>query len=383
MKVLFISSWYPTSENPNFGIFVKEHAKAISTLTDLYVLAVVVQRGKHILKASYSEYIDESGTRTFEIIIHSRFRNIIYHLIPLQSRIAYKYYKRKIEPLFTPDIIHSNVIFPAGMIGDYFSRKLRKPHIITEHWSKIEGLLKKPYLSSLARRSYKNAEIILPVSKFLKDNILTLLPELEFDKFKIIPNVISSEIFTYKEKTPLNDKIKFCAIATWATKKVPDKKPELFIEALNQFQKASSKKVHLTMIGGGDRLDDLKQLCAKQSFEIEFTGYLAKTQIAQLLQESDYFIHASTIETFGVVIVEALMTGTPVICSKVAALPELIDVTNGILCENTVADWLAGINIILQKDFNRKEISERVRNIYSSESVGFNISSIYKELIYR
>lgn len=381
MKVLFISSWYPTKENPHYGIFVKEHARAIkTTTTDIRVLAVVVLRAKPYIKVSHREYIDESGIKTFEIIIHSRFRDIIYHLVPLQNRIAYKYYKNSIEAFFSPDIIHSNVIFPAGIIGDYFAKKLEKPHIITEHWSKIDGLLKKPYLSSLARNSYKRACRILPVSQFLKENMLGLLPNLSSDRLKVISNVISSETFDYKEKKLHEVEINFCAVATWATKRKPDKKPELFIEALAAVQKMTTKKIRLTMVGGGNRITELKNLCKQLDLTADFIGYQTKKQIAVVLQMTDFFVHASTIETFGVVIVEALMTGTPVICSKVGGLPELIDSSNGVLCQNEVADWVSGIQKIIQADFDRKQIADTVRNRFGYESIGKEIASVYETL---
>lgn len=56
------------------------------------------------------------------------------------------------------------------------------------------------------------------------------------------------------------------------------------------------------MIGGGDRLNDLKELCSKNELEAYFTGYIPKKLIAEHLQQADYFVHASTIETFGVVV---------------------------------------------------------------------------------
>jgi len=381
MKVLFISSWYPTPENPNYGIFVKEHAKAIkTTTTDLRVLAIIVNRSDLFLKIKYREYIDESGIKTFEIIIQSRYRDLIYHLVPFQNYIAYRFYKKSIEPSFIPDIIHSHVIFPAGMIGNYFSRKLNKPHIITEHWSKIEGLLRKPYLSFLARRTYQKASLILPVSQFLKGNILALLPYLNQNKFQVIPNVISSEVFYYKKKVRKADEIRFCAVASWVTKRQPDKRPELFIEALAEIQKKITSKIILTMVGDGNRVNELKNLCKSLNLDAEFVGYQTKNQIAAILQQNDYFVHASTIETFGVVIVEALMTGTPVICSNVGGLPELIDKTNGVLCSNTVMDWTKSLEKIIQSNFDRKQIAEDVKNQFSYERIGKEIVSVYDTL---
>jgi len=206
---------------------------------------------------------------------------------------------------------------------------------------------------------------------------------LKISNLLIIPNVIDSRIFTYKQKFSIPNELRFCAIATWASKKVPDKKPELFIEALEAIQLKTDKKIILTMIGGGDRVEELKKLCANKSYKTNFLGYQTKAEIAGILQHSDFFIHASTMETFGVVVVEALMTGTPVICSNVAALPELINETNGVLCENTAVDWIKGIKTGLSLNFNAKEITDKVKNEYSLESVGVKILSVYKELLDR
>lgn len=382
MKVLFISSWYPTKNNPNFGIFVKEHAKAIQTTEiDIVVLAIMTERSKSILNIDAREYFDESGIRTVEIILSSRFKDIVHHLIPLQNLIAYHYYQKLIFPAFTPDIIHSNVVFPAGIIGDFISKKLHKPHIITEHWSKIEGILQKPFLSMLAKKTYRNAFRILPVSEFLKNNMVNLMPFLNFEKFRVIPNVINSETFIYKEKQFNSNALKFCAVATWANKKIPDKKPELFIEALSIIQQKTNKKITLTMVGGGDRVEELKNLCEKQSYKTEFVNYQTKDQINEILQNSDFFIHASTIETFGVVIVEALMTGTPVICSNVGALPEVVNETNGVLCNNTVESWIEGIEKAVSKQFNHEVIAKDISNVYNAKSIGKKIFSIYKKYL--
>lgn len=380
MKVLFLSSWYPSAENPAFGVFVKEHAKAIQTTSaEIVVVAILVFRSRDFLKKNVLDSVDESGIRTVKIILHTRFRDFIYHFIPLQKRIVYRYVKKHILADFTPDFIHSNVVFPAGMIGDFISRKIKKPHIITEHWSKIPGILSKPFLSSLAIKSYQNAVAILPVSEFLKSNILNLLPDLSPEKLHVIPNIIDRKTFSFEEKQN-SDEIRFCALATWSTKRNPDKLPELFIEALNSFHQKTGRKILLTILGGGNRLDELKALASKQSYPVEFTGPVPKPEIALQMQKTHYFVHASTIETFGVVIAEALMTGTPVICSNVAALPELVNESNGVLCENTVESWVAGIEKAVMTTFDNKKISETVRDKFSYLAVGQKIEDVYKNL---
>ena len=380
MKILFISSWYPNDKNPNYGVFIKEHAHAIySSGNDILVLAIIINKDKIIFSKSINEYKDENGIRTIIVNINTRFRDIVYRLISVQYIFLRSTFLKRIYPDFNPEIIHSNVIFPAGIIGDKLSKFLKKPHIITEHWSRIKGLMKKPFLSSLAIEAYSNANAILPVSLFLQQNMLDILPLININKFHIVGNVIDSKTFYYVEKAPNPTVIKFCAIATWANKKVPDKIPELFIES--QLQKTIRQTFKLTMIGGGDKIDELAALCKNKNLNAEFKGFQDKTRITQYLQESDYFVHASTVETFGVGIAEALYCGTPVICSNVGALPELINESNGVLCNNTVNDWIFGIQMAISKLYNNSEISNKIKSKYSLESIGRKINDVYIEII--
>jgi glycosyltransferase involved in cell wall biosynthesis len=134
------------------------------------------------------------------------------------------------------------------------------------------------------------------------------------------------------------------------------------------------------MIGGGDRIDELKNLCRTSGLNAKFTNHIEKQRIASLLQQSDFFLHASTIETFSIVVAEALYCGTPVICSNVGALPELVNESNGVLCVNTVDAWVNGIKKALTTSYNHKSISESIDKRFNYVSIGVQINEIYSQL---
>ncbi len=382
MNILFLSSWYPTDKNPNFGVFVKEHAHAIqSTGNNIVVLAIVIHRSTKIWSVSYSDNIDKEGVRTVLIEVNTRFRDLVYHAIPLQYCIVQSVFKKRILPEFNPDIIHSNVIFPAGIIGHWLSKHFKKPHLITEHWTRVRQFAKMPLLSFFGKKAYQNAIRILPVSNFLQNEIMDSFSIDDCNKFNIVGNVIDSKTFCYKEKYTLTTELRLCAIATWAYLKHPAKQPELLIRAISELQKNFNKKIILTMIGGGDKVPELKALCAAENVNAIFTGYLSKTEIAVHLQESDFFVHPTTIETFGVVVAEAILTGTPVICSNVSALQELINSSNGILCENTIPEWAKAIKLASETKFNNQQMSSDIKQKYDLKNIGIAIGSIYEEIV--
>lgn len=382
MNILFLSSWYPSKKNPNFGIFIKEHAHAIHNAgNNIVVVSLIILKDKHLFKYSKSDFRDEHGVRTIQIEINSSLKDYLYYLIFFQYFVVLKAVNDLIKSGFKPDIIHSNVIYSAGIMGNWLAGRFHIPHVITEHWSRMENFMSKPVLSTMALKAYKNSEIIIPVSEFLKKKLLHIIPAIKDKEFKIVGNVVDSTIFNFKEKNNISTEVHFCAIATWNNKKEPDKLPELFIEALSEFQKVTEKKVFLDIIGGGDKVPELKKLCRDKGLHTNFTGYISKTEISSYLQKSDFFIHASTIETFGIVVAESLSCGTPVICSNVGALSELIDDSNGVLCNNTIEDWAKGLSVLMQKEFNLQYISDQIKEKLSLQSIGKQYTAIYEKSV--
>jgi len=379
VKILFLTAWYPTETNSGFGIFIKEHAKAIQTAgNEIVVLAIVIHRGNDFWKKTIKDFVDENGIRTILIEITTRFRDIAYHAIPLQYWVI----KRTFNKLqFNPDIVHSNVIFPVAIAGSWLAKKFKKPHIVTEHFTRVSEVLKIPLVSHWAKQTYRKTVCILPVSNYLKENLIELIPALKNHNFQVIPNVIDEKLFFHKEKEENPDTIKLCSVAAWNKYKKPAKQPELFIDAVSVLQKEINKKIMLIMVGGGNKLEELKKRCHEKNVNAIFTGYLNKKEIAKKLHEADFFVHPTLIETFGVVVAEALLTGTPVICSNVGALPELVcNNVNGILCENTVEDWVNGIKQAFAANFDNQKIASEMRNRFSYEIIGKQIGDVYGKL---
>ena len=386
MKILFIASWYPTAKNHYSGIFVKEHAKAArNTGNEVTVLAIVVHRCSCLWRKRITDSIDENGIRTVLIEIDTCFRDVVYHAIPLQYRIVKNYVKNDLLNSFSPDLIHSNVVFPAGIIGDKLAQNLGIPHIVTEHWSQLRKFLKKPLFSQMGINVYNNAARILPVSEYLKQEIIDSVGgTIPVDKFRVIGNVVDSRIFKYKTKTLCEDEIRICTIGTWNNTRNITKRPELLIEAISIIQTEFDKKIKLTMVGGGNRLDELKELCRTKSVAANFTGYLNSIEVATLLHSSDYMAHCSNVETFGIVVAEALMTGTPVICSNTGALIELMaeerGVVKGVTCENTLSDWLHKLKIAFLWRFDNESIAKEIGDKYSLDAISAELGEVYDEL---
>jgi len=372
MNVLFFTCWYPNKYNSNTGIFVEEHAKCIKNANvNIIVFALISAKSNCIFNKESDVFNDENGIETHILYLKSRFYKWIYINIPFQYYFAYKYYKNNIACKFIPDIIHSNIIYPAGLIGNLISSKIAKPHIITEHWSKLSKFFSKSIYKYSGKKVYNNAKKITVVSDFLMNSVKQFTSNKNIFK---IPNVLN-ESFIYSFKNRNENSISFCAMATWKYPKLPF----LIMDSLQIVQAHISKKIILNFVGEGPMHIEMIERSGLYNFQINFLGHLGRTEACKELQKADYFLHASAIETFSLVIVEALATGTPIIASNVGAIPELIDNSNGVLCENTIDDWKAKIIKAINTTYDNEKISKKVISLYSQESIKLKFRNLYSD----
>lgn len=381
MKVLFVTQWYPNQSQKFFGIFVREHARAVVLAGhNVQVLSLSLHYSQSLFKRRIYQHTDENGINLTQCELHSRFKDLFYHLPMLQYFLLQKLLKHSLSISGKPDLVHSHVIYPAGIWGDKIARKFNIPHVITEHWSRLDDFSRSMYFTK-GKNAYNVAKAIMPVSLFLKNKIQTHISSLPDKQFQVIGNVVDTNIFNYTEEKTDEETLTFCAVATWMHKKKPDKMPELFIDALAVLQNKVDKKINLIMIGGGDKVPDLRKLCAQKGLNTQFTGFLPKEKIVTILRKSKFFVHASHVETFSIVVAEALACGLPVICSNTGALPELIDTDNGILCENTSEAWEAAISNAVNMQFDRRLIARKISDRFSLEAISKRVSSVYAQTI--
>src|SRR5690606_4160000 len=126
----------------------------------------------------------------------------------------------------------------------------------------------------------------------------------------VIPNIVDTTNFIYKD-TKKKDK-HFTFISTGRL--IKSKRMDLLITSFTQAFK-NNNKVKLFIYGDGPERTRLEELIYKSGLEeqIYLMGLVDRSQIAGKMSESDCFVLASQLETFGVAYIEALSMGLPVI----------------------------------------------------------------------
>src|SRR5665213_445598 len=125
---------------------------------------------------------------------------------------------------------------------------------------------------------------------------------------------------------------------------VPQKQPDRVIQAFALLKQRTSRNVHLAMIGRGPIETELRHMVSGLGIE-ESVHFLGEVDGAVHMSAFDVLAHASSLEAFGYVFVEALAAGVPIITTSVGGVEELISTgVTGYVCDpwnpNTFADYL-------------------------------------------
>jgi len=366
-KVLSIAHWFPNENNPSNGIFIKKHLEAIDSITELLIVDFSISYSKSIYTKKV--FRSKNDLKILHIHIKSRFYKYLYYSLIFQTYILNKALKKEKISVDNFDLIVSNVIFPSGIIGYKLANKYKKPLILIEHWSYFGAFLKKDIHRKKGVKTLEYTDSIIVVSEILKSIVIEYCnPE----KVMVIPNIISNQFQFLKSKELIDNTISFLAISSW---KKP-KNPFFYINALEELTlKKIYPKFKLILIGEGPQLDEIKEM--KLNFSIEYIGNVKNEELPNYFENANYFLHGSDFETFSIVGIEALMTGTPVICSPVGVLNEVINESNGIICENNIESWKIGIEKAFKTEYDFDEIAEGQKDKFTKE----HVTSLFKKVL--
>jgi len=377
LKILFLPAWYPSKKNPVAGIFVKEHAKAVSLYNEVVVL--------------YSEGCDKNLKKTWKIISDKiedgiRTIRIKYRKSPIPKTTYFIYlwsifrgFCKLLNEGWKPDIIHAHV-YSAGVPAVILGKIYKIPVVITEHWTGFprHALRKSDILKACF--SMNRAKAILPVSKDLEKAIKSYGIK---NKFEIVPNVVNTEIF-YPSSQKSNNKIKkmlFVALLS------PQKGVPYLLQVLAQIKQKRQDFV-LDIVGDGPNRNEYEELSKELGLEkiVKFHGLKTKLEIAEFMRNSDFFVLPSLWENLPCVLIEAMVSGLPIIASNVGGISEIVNNENGILIQpKDIVSLSKAINYMLDhyQDYSSAKISQYARENFSYEAIAKKIDEIYRKFLYK
>jgi L-malate glycosyltransferase len=386
LNILFLSGWYPNRVLPTLGNFVQKHAEAIALHSNVTALSVCAD-------ANCRQTYEITESTINNVLTINVYYKKVTHGIPVFSQIqkfarTKKAYSIGLEIVKARtgniDLVHHNILYPSGWIALGIKRALGIPYIITEH-STTYLPAKKVSISwfekMLSKKIARNASFITPVSKDLRDAMINLRLE---SNYEIVYNVVDTKLFYPARQKTRGSKIKFLHISTL------DDDHKNISGMLNAIAKLSNKRNNFECMFAGDgdiapHIETAKKLNIYNS-SVFFEGTKTTAEIAELMRASDCFLLFSNYENLPVVIIEALASGLPVVSSRVGGIHEHINANRGVLVEAKDEKALEQaidkmITDIQNNRYNSTELAAYANENFSYEKVSEKFHHLYQRIL--
>lgn len=293
--------------------------------------------------------------------------------------LAFKHYCNEFG---SPDIIHAHSRFlDSILIAKKIKEKFGIPYVITEHSTLHQRNIvsKKEYIDYIA--AVEKAKSWIVVSESLGNIIVSNIDKLNLKltkPFQIVPNVVDPNFGFIEDKK--NDFFFFLNIAS-----LDDKKNHLLLLESFKIVTEKFKNVELRIGGQGTLEKKLKNHAQYLGLQnVKFLGGLDRNEVQKEFINTNAFVLSSNAETFGVVVIEALAIGRPVVSTTCGGPEFIINSDNGILIEpNNIKELANAMCEMINNysNYNLKAISKNCIENYGPKAIGKKLIEIYREAL--
>lgn len=374
MKILIVSRGCPTEEYPLNGIFEFDQARALKKAGYDIIFASIDLRSIRRWRKWGKRNFVKDGVPVVEVSLPcGRLPRCVTQAV---GKLAYRWIHRIVEKSSgSPEIVHAHFWDVADYCAKFVTReKIR--FVVTEHSSMLmEDSIKKTVIR-IAGRVYEKADRVIVVSKALKNRIYDIFQR----EAEIVWNILDEKSFPIEmiEKQNGKDGFTFVSCGNLIARKG-------FDVLLKAFSRISEKEARLVILGDGPLREELKGI-AKQlgiSERVCFKGRQSRKEIREIYLESDCFVLASRKETFGVVYIEAMACGLPVIATCCGGPEDIVTKEVGVLVQvdDEIQLQEAMEHMVLCKGCYEPQVCiEQVKNRYSANAITSRIEEIYLRL---
>jgi glycosyltransferase involved in cell wall biosynthesis len=318
LKVAVVPAWYPRTERPMHGIFVRDQVHAIARTNDVVVIADdgprraegvaglrdSVEQGIRTIRVSYRA--DATRSATFGYI-----RGVLAALARLRREG------------WRPDIVHAHIYY-IGLVAELAKLRYRAPVAVSEHSSHfLLGTLNGADWIR-AWLAFGLADVVCPVSRVLQRAIQGLNGRA---RFEVVPNPVDLSAF---QPTPLPTSEPPQALVVAGLEPVKGI-PNLLAAAASVT--SAGREFRVNIVGDGPERVAYERLAREYGLaeRVVFHGYQPRDTIAGFLRDAHFLVLPSRVETFGVVMLEALAAGRPVVATDVGVAPEVLTEGSGMV----------------------------------------------------
>lgn len=373
MKILIIANGIPTTDYPLSGIFEYDQARALAALgVDVEYFSIDL-RSFLRLRPYGIFHGEKDGIKwhTISLPVGALPINIFCFI----GKVTLQYLFNKVfRTSKRPDIIHAHFT-DMGNIATSVSKRYGIPLVMTEHSSAINEKVIPSSLLKCAKFAYTHSDKVIAVSTPLANKI----SKISGIKPVTIPNIIDCSVFACVKKE-LHEGFRIVSTAGL----VERKRTRLILEALFEL-KSEFNDLYLDIIGDGPLRQELQDYVSKKDIidKVHFWGTLKRCDMSSVYSKSDCFILTSEVETFGVVYVEAMAAGLPVIATRCGGPEDFVNKRNGILIDvDNLEQLKTAIKFMYRthREYNSNSIRMFADN-YAPTTIGSKLICLYQKIL--
>jgi len=284
-----------------------------------------------------------------------------------------------------PDVIHAQHLW----ITPYVASKFDIPYVVTAHGTDLKGFVKDERYHKYALEGARKASKIITISKQV-DREVTELYGISENK-ALVMNGYDEDLFKPKELDYKKTLEKFGIdkvtdhIVSFAGKLADFKGVDVLLRAAAIYEEKLNYNITTILAGDGELREKLLALRDELNLrDVHFLGHVTQLQLVDLYNLADVSTVPSRTEPFGLVAIEALACGTPVVGTNQGGLPDFINHKVGQLVP--VEDHEALAQAIINEIFNdNKEDRAAYCHHYAINNFSWkksleDVVRIYKEI---
>lgn len=388
MHVLIVTPWYPAPIYPVGGVFVQDQARVLLRrgiqVGVLHSDRISVRdlgdpRARSGLRQRSIEYHDGHRLPVERAVGFNWFPRVPYGQSALWLRSARKLYRRYVSDYGTPDLIHAH----CGIYSAVFAAEIREtdgvPYVLTEHSTVFARGLIRDWQRPMLRRAYRHASQRFFVGPSLAADVRRVIGADVIEPFSELPNVVDYPFLSAPLRPASGPGFSFFSLALWTAKKDGPSLIRAFARAFK-----GDDSVRLRIGGSGEDLGEMKDLARDLGSRVEFIGELDRAQVLEEMRSCDAFVSSSRVETFGVVLIEALACGKPVVATRSGGPESFVTPEDGILVPSGDVDALASGMSEMARSRGRYDdarIRQRCAERFGEQVIGQRLIEAYAKAI--
>ncbi len=274
------------------------------------------------------------------------------------------------------DIVHLHWWIPFGIPLSFLTKSYKKPFVISLHGTDVRLIGKIKLLRTALKWLAKRTDRFVVVSSFIKKTLVNY--GIDEKKIEIIPMPVEEELFYPKKNRSRKSVV--LTVARFSKQKRVDR-------ILMVADKFRNDKIEFHIVGSGEIENEIYEMINRMNLHnVKIIPPMPREKIAKKMRNVDVFLLLSENEGFGMVAIESMLSGVPVILSRSGGFIDIVkDGETGMLVDgNDTEEITNAVHKLLKNSKKRDRIIRNARKFamsYSRKNIAKRFEALFNNIL--